>query len=159
MKYRPIEERFTEKYEIDLETGCWLWNAASHNLGYGILRINRKNVRANRLSYKLYIGNIPQGMFVCHKCDIPACVNPKHLFLGTQKDNAQDRVLKGFTGGKKSGTYDHTVRTFTNKDGRIYTGTQYDFRKKFGLFQSHASALVTGVRTTTKSWSLIKEGE
>jgi hypothetical protein len=63
--------------------------------GYGHYWFNRKTIRAHRVSYQLYVGPIPSGMFVCHKCDTPPCVNPDHLFLGTQVDNATDRQAKG----------------------------------------------------------------
>ena len=55
----------------------------------------RKSTTAHRIAYELYIGPIPQGLFVCHKCDTPLCVNPEHLFLGTPKDNIQDMIRKG----------------------------------------------------------------
>lgn len=63
--------------------------------GYGQFNTSIKLVRAHRFSYELHFGKIPQGMFVCHKCDIPNCVNPEHLFLGTPKDNTQDCIRKG----------------------------------------------------------------
>ena len=56
--------------------------------------IQGKTVRAHRISYQLFIGPISKGMMVCHSCDNPLCVNPKHLFLGTQKDNIQDLMKK-----------------------------------------------------------------
>lgn len=74
--------------------GCWLWTGWTLNSGYGEIMINAKKITVHRLSYKLANGPIPNGMFVCHKCDVPLCVNPEHLFLGDNKANRQDAVSK-----------------------------------------------------------------
>lgn len=95
----PIE-RFTAKYKVDGRTGCWVWQAALWNEdGYGTLGIKEngkwKRVGAHRFSYEHYKGLIPKGLYVCHTCDNPSCVNPEHLFLGTQTDNMSDCKRKG----------------------------------------------------------------
>lgn len=76
------------------ESGCWLWEKAT-NRGYGVTYHEGKKQQAHRLSYKEYLGEIPEGMCVCHKCDVPGCVNPSHLFVGSHKDNAHDKISKG----------------------------------------------------------------
>lgn len=88
-----VEERFTNK--VNKTSSCWLWEAALDVWGYGMLNVEGKTTKAHRLSYQIYKGYIPEGLLVCHSCDIPACVNPDHLWLGTSKDNAQDRDTKG----------------------------------------------------------------
>lgn len=86
-------KRFDDK--IEYTDTCWLWRAGKDRWGYGQFRYKGKTRSAHRIAYKLYVGEIPEGMFVLHKCDNPICVNPKHLFLGTLKDNSQDMVKKG----------------------------------------------------------------
>ena len=95
----PIEVRFHDnKYDINEITGCWEWKRATNNIGYGMFRIKQGLMRtAHRVSYEIHKGMIPNGMVVCHTCDNPKCVNPDHLWVGTQKDNAQDMVAKGRT--------------------------------------------------------------
>ena len=100
--------RFEQKLERIPESGCWIWMAGVDKDWYGKFRISKdsreSHIRANRASYLIYKGDIPDGMCVCHTCDVTACVNPDHLFLGTHKDNAVDREIKGRgASGSKNG--------------------------------------------------------
>lgn len=92
---RPINERFFEKVFKNPVTGCWEWQGAHGLDGHGQFVVEHKKVIASRFSWELVHGKIPEGMNVCHKCDNPPCVNPDHLFLGTQSDNIRDCVSKG----------------------------------------------------------------
>lgn len=76
--------------------GCWIWKGSfAGHMGYGRTNFQNKHWQAHRLFYTWYKGEIPDGMFVLHRCDVPSCVNPDHLFLGTAKSNAKDMVKKG----------------------------------------------------------------
>ena len=87
-----VSERFWAK--VDKTGECWLWTGANVG-GYGHINIGGRMVRSHRLSYEWANGPIPKGLVVCHRCDTPACVNPAHLFAGSQRDNHKDCYVKG----------------------------------------------------------------
>lgn len=74
---------------------CWSWKGSLLSSGYGRFFVNCKSYRAHRVAFYLFNGKISNDMFICHKCDNPKCVNPKHLFSGAPKDNTTDRDTKG----------------------------------------------------------------
>ena len=92
---RTLEDRFDEKYTPCPVRGCWMWEGSVSGNGYGQIGENYKVFSSHRISYELHVGPIPAGMFVLHKCDVKTCVNPEHLFLGTQADNVADMKNKG----------------------------------------------------------------
>jgi hypothetical protein len=110
-----IRDRFSSKYCVDPASGCWIWTASVRRSptrpnwpGNGIFRTTkaedggRQLLLAHRVSYELHRGPIPKGALVCHHCDNPLCVNPDHLFLGSQTDNMRDAIAKGrFICGEK----------------------------------------------------------
>jgi len=90
---KSLRERFDSKYDVD-ENDCWIWNANRFRDGYGSIAIDSFPVSAHRVAYQLFVGPIPDGMQVMHKCDVPSCVNPDHLELGTHLDNHRDKAEK-----------------------------------------------------------------
>lgn len=87
--------RFMEKVSPEPTSGCWLWTGSTMPNGYGGVFLDGKNIGAHRASFIHFKGPIPDGLIVCHSCDVRGCVNPSHLWLGTHKQNAEDRDQKG----------------------------------------------------------------
>jgi hypothetical protein len=93
-------QRFNAKWMPEPNSGCWLWTASCYPTGYGAFYIGKsekhnKIIPAHRASWIIHNGEIPDGLFVLHKCDVKSCVNPVHLFLGTKWDNTHDCINKG----------------------------------------------------------------
>ena len=133
------------------DTGCWLWKGYLSKDGYGRFRFygrNGKKVQAHRASWILNFGPIPEGMFVCHKCDNRKCVNPEHLFLGTPQDNMNDMVAKGRSGdtrGEKSGLTHLTDADVLSIRARYPQGTKLiDLAREYGVAKSTVSYIVNG---------------
>lgn len=103
-------KNFWKKVDKSHAGGCWIWTASKIPHGYGYFAMNRRPTYVHRLSYQIHKGPIPLGINVCHNCpsgDNPSCVNPDHLWLGTQKQNQHDMIRKGrdrkATGSKSGG--------------------------------------------------------
>lgn len=94
---KSLEERFWEKVDIRSDDECWEWKGSKNKKGYGEFWFPQrgKHTRAHQVSWILKYGDIRDSYCVLHKCDNPPCVNPKHLFLGTNQDNMEDRQQKG----------------------------------------------------------------
>ena len=99
-----VDKKLNYKYRFEMkyakgktDDDCWNWIAGKNKKGYGLFgsRKNHNKVTAHRISYEMYIGEIPTNKLVCHTCDNPSCVNPKHLWLGTIQENNIDRDKKG----------------------------------------------------------------
>lgn len=86
--------RINENGSLILDTPCWEWLGTKNPNGYGSFSSRYFSGLAHRASWEIFVGPIPDGLFICHKCDNKSCVNPEHLFLGTQYDNMQDKAQK-----------------------------------------------------------------
>jgi hypothetical protein len=152
--------RFWLKVEVPAGfTGCWLWTGALTRSGYGRMAVNeygepKRLAQAHRVAWELFNGSIPEGLNVLHQCDTPPCVNPGHLFLGTQADNVADMVTKGRHGHGRVVGEEHPraklsaaqvaeirVRHAAGETGRILA-------REFGVGDSQMSRIVRG-----QSWA------
>lgn len=146
-----VNERFADRFwaKVDPTGECWEWMAHRNNHGYGQFTV-QKGVfyTAHNVSYALTHGPIPAGMNICHRCDNPPCVNPDHLFIGTQSDNAHDMFAKG-RAIRTRGTDRHNavltedvVRAIRNA-GR-YRGLIKDLSSEYGVSTTTIRAVRTG---------------
>lgn len=119
---RIVIERFEALVSPEPMSGCWLWAGApgdgKPNGQYGRFRMNGKQWRAHRAAWILFRGSIPSEKHVLHRCDNPACVNPEHLFIGSNVDNVADRVTKGRSGWKERKGESHPMRKLSEDDVR-----------------------------------------
>jgi HNH endonuclease len=149
-KSTPIEKRFWSKVNKKEPDDCWEWISYKFSNGYGAIKVDGQNVGAHRISYKLNVGD-PKDLHVCHKCDNPSCVNPKHLFLGTNLENTQDRNRKNRQ-AKPMGILHPNVK-LSEQDiidirEKINQGrTQRSIAKDYGISQQQVCAI-----NTKKAW-------
>lgn len=101
-----LKERFDKKWKYT--PGCWIWTKGTDGWGYGIIQITtptfKRASKAHRVSYELYVGPIPEGKLIRHKCDNVLCVNPDHLIPGTNAENMADMVARGRSLSRKGHT-------------------------------------------------------
>ena len=142
-RFKSTEEKFLEKVDKRSDDECWLWLAAMNYQGYGMFR-SGGYITAHRYSWSLYQdAPIPKGMFICHHCDNPSCVNPKHLFLGTRKDNTRDMWNKNRHPAPVIGNQSDDVLGEKNPRSILKTKDVLVIRKLFtdGVSQIELSAL------------------
>ncbi len=125
---------------MEPNTGCWLWPGGVRNsrLGYGVTKRNGKRVLAHRVSYEIHKGPIPEGLEVRHICDVPLCVNPEHLLVGTHKQNMEDM------GRRKRNT---SVRKLTSEQVEIIRSSALSHRalaERFGVSHRNIGAVKSG---------------
>lgn len=127
--------KFLCKFNIGADNECWMWHSTKQPNGYGVFGLgvgaNQYSEKAHRYSYKKYIGDIPKGMYVCHSCDEPSCVNPEHLFIGSSFDNTQDMFRKG-RANKCSGEK-HPMAKLTKRQVQEIRSCCIKYHKEFGL--------------------------
>lgn len=161
-KSRPLVERFWEKVDKNGPIPkhmphlgqCWLWTARTNVLGYGNIREgipSKRTLLSHRVSWELHNESIPEGLYALHSCDNPTCVNPMHLFLGTDLDNMQDRDAKKRRSpprGEKSGTAklneDKVIEIRRDYVRGSSTQGQIALSCKYGVGQAQISRILRG---------------
>lgn len=150
-KFTPPKERFLQKIDKSDPNGCWIWKGAKRGL-YGLITLSKGNkVAAHRFSWEFHNNkSIPSGMCVCHTCDVPLCVNPAHLFLGTMKDNMDDKVRKGRWSYGFQHSENHGEAILTNAKvkeiiQKLKTGvTRRAIADEYGVHNTTISAIACG---------------
>jgi len=141
------KRRFENKFIKSSKNECWNWLASKNKEGYGQFSLDGKMIRAHRISYEIYKDKIPENMCVCHHCDNPSCVNPDHLFIGTDLDNNRDMMMKGRankSSGESNGQSKLTWRNVKeirrlNKSNKL---SQEEIAKKFGISRPAVQKIV-----------------
>jgi len=145
--FQPLVPRFEEKFIPEPNSGCWIWIAGlaacsdKHKLSYGRFHFSGKPIGAHVMSWRIYNGEIPSGLCVLHSCDNAMCVNPRHLFLGTHKDNTHDMMAKGRHAPMLAahlGERSHFAKLTAAQvlEIRSLPGTQSEIAKQFGVSQT-----------------------
>jgi hypothetical protein len=149
----PFERVMSNVEKTD--NGCLVYKGEKNRNGYGRIGANgKKYVQAHRLVYSELVGDIPEGLYVLHKCDNPPCVNPAHLFIGTAKDNAMDRQEKGRgvdNNGENSGMSKLTEENVHEMRAMYADGSKYT--ELSVVFNVHRSTISSAVNR--KSWKHI----
>ena len=124
ISYMSLSERLTH-YSRPGENGCVLWTGYLNRSGYGVVGYNYKSILAHRAAWEVSRGAIPEGLLVCHTCDVRNCINPDHLFVGTNADNMVDKIKKGRAWSKLS--------PIEVAEIRANPGVTKPFMRKFGV--------------------------
>lgn len=152
---KPLTDRFAASIDVD-PSGCWLWRGKIDSKGYGVINDQHKAHRAHRMSWLLSRGPIPDGLSVCHRCDVRACVNPDHLFVGTATDNNRDCWSKGRgvpLSRRADGSAPNRLNPAAVREIRgLYAEgmTQVTIAARFGVRDSTISHVITG-----RSWGYL----
>jgi len=139
-----LSERFWEK--VSKTDTCWLWTAGTTKSGYGSIRINGAAKRAHRVAYEMLVGPIPEGAVLLHSCDTPACVNPAHLSIGSQKENIHDAIEKGrHCHGEKHWNYKISPQIIKDiQSAHVGGATGRAIAKHFAISESLVSKILSG---------------
>jgi len=141
MARKSLQQRFEEKYIVH-DNGCWLWSGACNVQGYGVISENRKAVLAHRASYELHVGEIPDDLCVLHHCDVPGCVRPDHLWLGTKADNSRDMANKGRHADFKGERHPQAKLVADQvREIRSAVGLQKTIAAQYGIARNHVSTI------------------
>lgn len=155
----PMTERLAKHSVPEPNSGCVLWLGAVNNHGYGVLGRTGRNRFAHRVAWRLANGPIPDGSHVCHKCDVPSCIKPSHLFIGSAKHNIADCVAKGrhFWAAKTHCPHGHEYTPENTVVRKRASGT---FRRCLACLRgawARRSAAISAARAASRA-KLIAEG-
>lgn len=147
---RPFLSRLFATIQIDPVTRCWIWTGSRDTGGYGLVNQDptNRNKKVHRVVYETAIGEIPEGHHVLHRCDVPACCNPFHLFTGTRQDNVDDRELKGRNNPRPAVAACTRLTEAEVLQIREDPRTQDEIARSFGIAQTTVSAI-----KTRRNWS------
>lgn len=155
----PPAERFW-KY-VDKTATCWLWTASVYPAGYGSFsHAPGKHMGAHRYSWELHFGPIPDGLFVCHTCDVKTCVRPDHLWLGTSAENTADKVAKGRQArGDASGARLHIDRMPRGEQHGSHTHPERIARGERNGQHTHPEMRLYGDKNhqSKLTWGIVRE--
>lgn len=135
----PDIDRLKAKISVNEANDCWEWQASLNTNGYGQFRFRNRPQQAHRVSWVLHHGEIPAGLYVLHKCDNPLCINPDHLFLGTQAENIADAMSKDRWRTPRPVGESHGNAVMTEDDVRAIRASSEPSRriaKRYGVTQS-----------------------
>jgi len=143
---------FHERYEPVPESGCWIWLGVQNPRGDGQMQVSNKTYAAHRVSFFIHNKEFDQLLLVRHSCDVPSCVNPAHLSLGTNKDNSDDMVRRG---RQNQGSNVNTAKLTPESALAVYNaeGTHKEIGVRFGIDCSAVSLVKGG-----KSWKSVTGG-
>jgi hypothetical protein len=157
---------FLKRIVID-DNGCWLFQGYlmrnKTGMGYGWVYFQGKNMGAHRASWIFHNGEIPDKLFVCHKCDVPHCLNPEHLFLGTARDNVFDMINKGrkapsaFIGRNGEKHSQAKLNVAQVIEIKKMLNKKVSFSKIGSLYNVSKSTI--GSIKCGKNWASVKEGD
>lgn len=143
-------EEIFARVEFDTNGGCWLWPGCEVAVGYRAMQFEGKQRPAHRVSWIAHNGPIPDGLYVCHKCDVRACVNPDHLFLGTHSDNMRDMFAKGRGRQKLTPAQVSEIRAAydptPSRRGRINPNSKAQIAKRYGVSRFAVADIIKGKR-------------
>lgn len=153
----PVMERFWAKVNRRGPDECWEWTGTRKDGEYGMIKVDGVEKVATRVGYEHLIGPIPDGMFVCHRCDNPPCCNPNHWFLGTFKDNMDDMFAKGRQSKGITRTHAKLTDSAVIEARDLYASGIYTFASLARRYGVNAVTIFKAVKGIT--WKHLREGK